>query len=512
MYCRMCGNQHGEEVNYCPNEGSMTMVAGDSVMLERDTVTYCRGCGSENDQQNLYCQTCGHSLFTVKRKESMVMGPSVENGSKVELGLHKSGLITGVIGGAIASVLMLLAGWIGSVVVSEIMGKIFYTFVRELPMLPDFYASATSTLLSYHLLGFSAGDTNEVVMTLSWDTPFFLLLIIPFLILCGVGIWMGKQRVAKTIGEQIILAATVGIMYGLFLFVISFIASKSASFPEVGMITVGYSSFKSLVSGFICGTLFSLFGLIAHTSRNHIADAFQELLPYGSALYYGMTAMVKGFLLTAVILCVTTLIALSGSNTKSFENILPTTSSRAMVALQLTPSIWNMIHLAPVEIKTPLLQKELSKVVTTGDKSIMEFSFVSGISAGGVKIKDILIAEGAPVLIMEVYDEINSKFHLGLLLLIIPFFFMFRAGQKLAKVPFSNMYVTLAVCSGAYTLMMIVMNLLSKFEVNVTGELARGLGTVGTVFSMHNSWLYLILGSFVLTYIAAFSGMKLAKK
>ncbi|MDM5157309.1 zinc ribbon domain-containing protein [Bacillus sp. DX1.1] len=511
MYCRMCGNQHGEEVNYCPSEGSMMVAASDAVVLEQDKSKYCRGCGNENAQHNLYCQTCGHSLFAVTKKEHIAKLPSMENGSKVGLALHKGGLRTGIIGGAIASILMLLVGWIGSLVFSEMMEKIFHEFASDLKMLPDFYASTTSTLLSYHLLGFSAGDEGGIILSLSWHTPFFLLLIIPFITLCGVGIWIGKQQVAKTIGEQIVTAATVGIIYGLFLFVISFIASKSVAIPEIGTVTVGYSSFKSLLSGFMYGTLFSLFGLIAHTGRNNIADVFQELLPYGASLYYGMAAMVKGFLLTAVIFCVTTLVALS-DGAKPLDDLAPTTSQRALIALQLTPNVWSMTHLAPVEIKIPELQKELSKISTTGDKSVMEFSFVSGMSVGGVGIKDILIAEGAPPLVMESFDEINSKFHLGLLLLIIPFFFMFRVGQKLAKMPSSNMYVTLAVCSGAYTIMMIMMNILSEIQIDIKGNATELFGMSGTMLSMQNSFMYLILGSFILTYAAAFVGMKLAKK
>ncbi|OWT52593.1 hypothetical protein CER22_04640 [Bacillus sp. K2I17] len=38
MYCRTCGNQHGEEVNYCPNEGSMEIAGAiEAVTLEQDT-------------------------------------------------------------------------------------------------------------------------------------------------------------------------------------------------------------------------------------------------------------------------------------------------------------------------------------------------------------------------------------------------------------------------------------------------------------------------------------------
>ncbi|MBC6973880.1 zinc ribbon domain-containing protein [Bacillus sp. Xin] len=511
MYCRMCGNQHGEEVNYCPSEGSMMVEASDAAVLEQAKAKYCRGCGNENVQHNLYCQQCGHSLFTVSKKEHIAKLPSVEKGSKMELSIHTGGLRTSIIGGAIASILMLFIGWIGSLLFSEMMEKIVHEFAKDLQMLPDFYTSTTSTLLSYHLLGFSAGDESRILLSLSWDTPFFLLLIIPFIILCGVGIWIGKQQVAKTIGEQIVLAVIVGIIYGLFLFIVSFVASKSITVPEVGTVTVGYSSFKSLLSGFIYGTLFSLFGLIAHISRNNIAGAFQELLPYGAPLYYGVTAMVKGLLVSAVILCITALVALS-DGAKPLDNLASTTSQRALIALQLTPNVWSMTHLAPVEIKIPELQEELSKVSTTSDKSVMGLSFVSGMSVGGVGIKDILIAEGAPPSVMEIFDEINSKFHFGLLLLIIPFFFMFRAGQKLAKMPSSNMYVTLAVCSGAYTIMMVMMNILSKIQIDIEGNVTKLFGVSGTMISMQNSFLYLIIGSFVLTYAAAFVGMKLTKK
>ncbi|EEL96895.1 hypothetical protein I6G81_26125 [Bacillus mycoides] len=45
----------------------------------------------------------------------------------------------------------------------------------------------------------------------------------------------------------------------------------------------------------------------------------------------------------------------------------------------------------------------------------------------------------------------------------IPLFLMFSAGRKLVELPTTNMYITLAVCSGSYTIMMIVMNIISKF-------------------------------------------------
>ncbi|MFB6649932.1 zinc ribbon domain-containing protein, partial [Bacillus toyonensis] len=125
---------------------------------------------------------------------------------------------------------------------------------------------------------------------------------------------------------------------------------------------------------------------------------------------------------------------------------------------------------------------------------------------------DIMISKGASQESLAEFDEVNNVFHYGLLLLIIPLFLMFRAGRKLAELPTANIYITLAVCSGSYTIMMVVMNMISKFQIDVSGTVTNLFGTSGTVLSMQNSFVYLTLFSFIVTYVAAFVGMKLAKK
>ena len=121
-----------------------------------------------------------------------------------------------------------------------------------------------------------------------------------------------------------------------------------------------------------------------------------------------------------------------------------------------------------------------------------------------------MISKGVNEESLAEFDKVNNVFHYGLLLLIIPLFFMFRAGRKLAKLP-TAIYITLAVCSGSYTIMMIVMNMISKFQINVSGTVTGLFGTSGTVLSMQNSFIYLTLFSLIVTYVAAFAGMKLAK-
>ncbi len=64
--------QHGEEVNYCPNEGSMEIAGAiDAVTLEK---RYCKNTAEvvavKMLKKNLYCQKCGYSLSVVKKKRT----------------------------------------------------------------------------------------------------------------------------------------------------------------------------------------------------------------------------------------------------------------------------------------------------------------------------------------------------------------------------------------------------------------------------------------------------------
>lgn len=310
------------------------------------------------------------------------------------------------------------------------------------------------------------------------------------------------------------MAATVGIIYGVFLFIISFIASQSFAIPfsEAGKITVGYSAIKSLLSGFVCGTLFTLLGFIAHTSKNNMAVAFQELMPYGASVYYGVSAMIKGLLVTAVAVCIMALVS-KEDGIEPLKEITTLKSESTLLALELTPQLWSMAHFAPLEVSSPALSKEFTRIGKKSNtyESTLSFSFISGVSVNGVELREILISKGANEESLAEFDKVNNVFHYGLLLLIIPLFFMFRAGRKLAKLPTANIYITLAVCSGSYTIMMIVMNMISKFQINVSGTVTGLFGTSGTVLSMQNSFIYLTLFSLIVTYVAAFAGMKLAK-
>ena len=243
-----------------------------------------------------------------------------------------------------------------------------------------------------------------------------------------------------------------------------------------------------------------------------MAAAFQELMPYGASVYYGVSAMIKGLLVTAVAVCIMALVS-KEDGIEPLKEIATLKSESTLLALELTPQLWSMAHFAPLEVSSPALSKEFTRIgkKSNAHESTLSFSFISGVSVNGVELREILISKGANEESLAEFDRVNNVFHYGLLLLIIPLFFMFRAGRKLAKLPTANIYITLAVCSGSYTIMMIVMNMISKFQINVSGTVTSLFGTSGTVLSMQNSFTYLILFSFIVTYVAAFAGMKLAK-
>ena len=132
-----------------------------------------------------------------EEKEQTVKLPTMDGAPKVEFKADKAVLQKGFIGGAVASILMLIAGWIGSLLFASMLSEMFSKFAKELEMLPSFYSSATSTMLSYHLLGFTANDDSGLIFSLSWYTPFTLLLIIPFIIFAGTGIWLGNSMLRK---------------------------------------------------------------------------------------------------------------------------------------------------------------------------------------------------------------------------------------------------------------------------------------------------------------------------
>ncbi len=125
------------------------------------------------------------------------------------------------------------------------------------------------------------------------------------------------------------------------------------------------------------------------------------------------------------------------------------------------------------------------------------------------------IANGASVKEIKYMDDFNSYMHWWGLLILIPCILLFRAGMKLAQYPMKNIYVTIAMFSAVYTVMMLCVNGLAKIQIEASGSkeiMKEFTGISGPLLSIQSSTMYLIVGSFILSYVLVFAGMKLVKK
>ena len=95
-------------------------------------------------------------------------------------------------------------------------------------------------------------------------------------------------------------------------------------------------------------------------------------------------------------------------------------------------------------------------------KRALHLSYTSGISLNGTSLKDVAIANGASAKEIKYMDDFNSYMHWWGLLILIPCILLFRAGMKLAQYPMKNIYVTIAMFSAVYTVMMLCVNGLAK--------------------------------------------------
>ncbi|OFD70950.1 membrane protein [Bacillus mycoides] len=108
-----------------------------------------------------------------------------------------------------------------------------------------------------------------------------------------------------------------------------------------------------------------------------------------------------------------------------------------------------------------------------------------------------------------------SDLHWWELLILLPCILLVRAGMKLAQYRMRNRYVTIAVFSAVYTVMMLCVNRIAKIHITASGSkeiMKEFAGISGPILSIQSNTLYLIVGSFLISYVLTFVGMKVVKK
>lgn len=519
MYCKICGTEQLESANYCSHDGVMMNSFGNTVTLQQADTTYCRTCGSQNEVKDSYCMKCGEPTLKVVAKTRTVERTIQKEGiSTVD---QKGVLQRGVFGGALVSLAMLFVAWIGKLVLGntiqgtlgEIFGDSDFSYVMN-GLLSDSFGGISNSILNYHLLSITVESTGGKLLL---DIPFFILICIPILTISGVGMWLQKKYQMSSVVEKGMTACMTGLIYGLFLMIVSFIAANEITMDNLLentlVVNIGYSSVASLIAGVIYGTLFSFIGMLLYAGRTNRAAYIEKLLPYGSSMYYGFMSAIVGLMISSVVFV------------GAFMNILPDyTSSNDdetfMIATQIAPKAWGAAHFSPLRIESEVLGEEFrgefneSLGELSSEELFLDFSYVGGVSISGTSMKDLFVAEGASVTDIQETEVLNGKLHRGLLLTLIPIALLFLAGRKLARNHLQKMYMTLAVLSGTYAITAVTINFISSITINgkTEGMLAQFIQIDGTLLSVQNHPMYLLLFSFVIAYAASFAGMKLVKK
>ena len=161
-----------------------------------------------------------------------------------------------------------LAGWISSLIIDAAMNDLMRTMVTntngmlDMTTINQSFIGIAPLILMYHLAGLEVSGSGTYIMSFILHVPLFILLTIPALILGGIGFCRKNPSIVWR--EKLVTACIIGIVYGSFLCVISFVASSSTTisqFYETMTINVSYSHIISLLYGIIFGLLFSFIGM-----------------------------------------------------------------------------------------------------------------------------------------------------------------------------------------------------------------------------------------------------------
>ncbi|WP_242297731.1 hypothetical protein [Bacillus cereus group sp. BfR-BA-01382] len=518
MYCKTCGLEQSDVSNYCTHDGSSTGGVASHIILAPKDSKYCRTCGVESKETATYCEKCGDSLLVgITKKEMKTKLP--DQGVQLNVGSSGIALKKGLLGGGLAIICMFLAGWISSLIIDAAMNDLMRTMVTntngmlDMTTINQSFIGIAPLILMYHLVGLEVSGSGTYIMSFILHVPLFILLTIPALILGGIGFFVEKKPPSIVWREKLVTACIIGIVYGIFLCVISFVASSSTTisqFYETMTINVSYSHIISLLYGIIFGLLFSFIGMSIAAGPHRMLSAISQSVPYAASIYYSVVTVLKGLIITFGIILITILF----SSSKSMGPIdFPEKTYKALISLEATPYMWNMAHFAPTAIEWANMEKEIQNY--PGGKGPLHLSYTSGISLNGTSLKDVAIANGASAKEIKYMDEFNSYMHWWGLLILIPCILLFRAGMKLAQYPIKNIYVTIAMFSAVYTVMMLCVNGLAKIQIEASGSkeiMKEFTGISGPLLSIQSSTMYLIVGSFILSYVLVFAGMKLVKK
>ncbi|MBS4174248.1 zinc ribbon domain-containing protein [Bacillus sp. FJAT-49736] len=538
MYCNTCGHLNGKHDMYCSNDGTLLRKQDMKMDIHPNGGVFCSSCGTKTSNEDLYCSSCGQSLVTTKvqtrgglsdiswTKTTEINVPAARKLLSFPLDIKNSLISTAIALGVVvifALVLMLGAKSIMNNLMSEgmqgmelsdMMSELEYNTDTDLPKL-DSIVGFTDFVMAEHLQipkivakvqGSSILDVGHFNGSVKIGIGMLIYIIGPFLGLFIAGLYIGRQKVTKTITEKLYQALSIGICYAIILSIFSLFSgfSKKMSISEDGLhmsfhLGVNYSFFGVLITSLLFGVFFSFLGILFSVNFKRTTGNLREISTYGQAFHQGFAVFYRGFGLCALV-CIIGL-SIWGAKYNVFDyleqHIDFLTVSKMKVFYYLTLGlqfglyIWSLLHIAPLSFGTNI----------GGDNGTLTYQIFSGFKGTGAADQDYWMLENA-------LSTHNIDLYLKLAI-IIPIALFLYAGFRMAKSA-SFSWKSIVLFALVYSLFMSIAAGYTNMEM--------GLSFSGTGLPSKSQFLFfgfhpfgMFIRSFLFSFLISYGGAFLRK-
>ncbi|MDZ5472037.1 hypothetical protein SM124_09790 [Bacillus sp. 31A1R] len=534
MYCKTCGEKGSPKSLYCINDG--TLLSPINVKFKASGKRqFCQDCGSKGNGQDNYCLSCGSSMTQFAKSKAVALGgvtvPKVEVSqlkenlnSSIKIPSFSLGTIKNAIIPVIVSfiVLFLLAfavlstsqNFMNSLVeegteefdINYMLDMLAEETDKDIPKMDEIFGIMDMVMLSnlqnlnfnMEIKGDYDGEEGSMKGELKIENGSIIYLLIPFISLFIGGVVLGVQN--RSNSSKLSLTLIFSILYALILSIVSLFSGfsfKEKFNEEYFNISVDigtdYSFFTSLLLGFVLAFIFAGLGTLFANNYRKTTGHLAEFSSYGEAVHQAFSTVVRGVLLTIVVV-----IAILSVKVKEFKDdlgfIINSTPLEELLdksyifitttGAQIGSYVWNLLHLVPLTFS---LNEE-------GEKGSITYSIFSGFTTDGeAKDSDIYMLE-------KVFESSDVSLYLKLGLL-VPILLLLWAGFNIAKQS-NQLYIKLAVFSIIYALLM--GGLASLTDLGFSGIFKDMTYSSGEKMEMGMFLGYSPVGTFIRSFLFAF--------
>lgn len=480
MYCKNCGSQNPEGINYCLQDGFPLEVS--SGAINKSNTRFCSSCGEENHSLLNYCQACGASLFHAVPDKAE--GPRLEipnqvkslaktTGFRLTKDHVKKGLLASVISIVIAAVFSAIVSAVLSDAVmknlAEIIGSSGRDYLESLNTNGSGLSGMVGVLMNLHAIGVvSHVSGSGIGLSIAFHVGLILLLIFPFIALFLGNWFVAKRNPTHSISDHLLTTFANAVFYAIILGIISLFAGMSIDVLSVKG-SSSYSFFGALINGFILAFLFGSMGAFFSIKPLRTTSQLRHGVPFGEAIHQAISTVFRGIGSGFVIAFIFALIAMP----ELFKKFFLALTAIANFGVYL----WDVTNFNKLHIQ----------VSSINDREEMSFSLF------GIKGHEDLDHMGVLMIF----------FYIGLIVAIALIVF---ATRKIVSRSGGNHWADITVFSAVYAFLTAFVVHLSTLSASVGGNGLAGL--MGSIhfkigFNGFLSFIVCFIFSFVVAAISA---------